>query len=233
MTAPVTAACGTWTSPITAARVAAGVRLVSSPRLVGERVLWLQSLPEQGGRMAVASRDGLATPAPFNVRTRVHEYGGGAYAASGGTVWFSNFADNLVYAQRGDAAPVALTSDGKQRHADLAFDARHQRLVAVREDHSFDGEPRNTLVGLRLDGSGSTTLAEGADFYASARVSPEGRRLAWLQWNHPDMPWQGTELWLAAFADDGALVDYIPKVAPTAAAQQALLVDNPMRLYWD
>ena len=210
MTTPITAPCGTWPSPITAARVAAGTRPVGAPRLVDGRVLWLQSLPEEGGRIAVATLgdDGAArivTPAPFNVRTRVHEYGGGAFVASGDTIWFSHFADNLVYAQVGDAAPVALTSDGKQRHADLELDPRHARLVAVREDHTADGEPRNTLVGLALDGSGSTTLAEGADFYMAARVSPEGRRLAWLQWNHPDMPWQGTELWLAAIADDGTL----------------------------
>jgi len=210
MTHPIVAPCGTWPSPITAARVAAGVRPVASPRIVGDRVLWLQSLPEEGGRIGVATPgDGgvprIVTPAPFNVRTRVHEYGGGAFAAADDTVWFSNFADNLVYAQEGDAAPVALTHDGQQRHADLELDVRHGRLVAVREQHGGAGEPRNTLVGLALDGSGSTTLAEGADFYAAARVSPEGRRLAWLQWNHPDMPWQGTELWLAAIADDGTL----------------------------
>ena len=210
MTHPIVAPCGTWPSPITAARVAAGVRPVAAPRIVGDRVLWLQSLPEEGGRIAVAGpgdggRPRIVTPTPFNVRTRVHEYGGGAFAAAGDTIWFSNFADNLVYAQAGDAAPVALTHDGQQRHADLELDARHGRLVAVREQHGGAGEPRNTLVGLVLDGSGSTTLAEGADFYAAARVSPEGRRLAWLQWNHPDMPWQGTELWLAAIADDGTL----------------------------
>ena len=205
MNAPVVAPFGTWPSAITAAGVAAGVRPVSAPRIVGERVLWLQGLPEEGGRMAVASGQGVVTPAPFNVRSRVHEYGGGAYAAAGDTIWFSNHGDNLVYAQMGDAAPVALTADGAQRHADLELDARHGRLIAVREDHGVAGEPRNTLVALALHGGASTTLAEGADFYASARVSPEGRRLAWLSWNHPDMPWQGTELWLAAFADDGAL----------------------------
>ena len=206
MTEPVIAPCGTWPSPVTAARVAAGVRPVSAPRIVGERVLWLQSLPEQGGRMAVATDGAVITPAPFNVRTRVHEYGGGAYAAAGDTVWFSNFADNLVHAQQGGAAPVAITSDGSQRHADLEPDPRHQRLIAIREQHAGSGEPRNTIVALKLDGSGSTTLVEGADFYASARVSPEGRRLAWLSWNHPNMPWHGTELWLAAFADDGSLI---------------------------
>jgi dipeptidyl aminopeptidase/acylaminoacyl peptidase len=210
MTAPIVAPFGTWTSEITAARVAAGVRPVASPRLVDGRVLWLQSLPEEGGRIAVATcgADGgrrILTPAPFNVRTRVHEYGGGAYAASGDTIWFSNFADNLVYAQVADAAPVAITTDGTQRHADLELDAERHRLIAVREQHGGPGEPVNTLVALDLDGGASTTLAAGADFYASARLSPEGRRLAWLSWNHPRMPWEGTELWLAAIAEDGSL----------------------------
>jgi dipeptidyl aminopeptidase/acylaminoacyl peptidase len=147
----------------------------------------------------------IVTPAPFNVRTRVHEYGGGAFAAAGDTLWFSNFADNLVYAQAGDAAPVAITADGTQRHADLELDAARQRLIAVREQHGGAGEPVNSIVAFKLDGSGSTTLVEGADFYASARVSPEGRRLAWLSWSHPRMPWEGAELWLAAIADDGSL----------------------------
>ena len=210
MTAPVTAPCGTWTSPITAASVAAGVRPVAAPRIVGERVLWLQSLPEEGGRIAVATRDAegaprLLTPAPFNVRTRVHEYGGGAWAAAGDTIWFSNFADNLVYVQAGDAAPRAITADGTQRHADLELDAARGRLIAVREQHGGAGEPVNSIVALDLAGGASTTLVQGADFYASARVSPEGRRLAWLSWSHPRMPWEGTELWLAAIADDGTL----------------------------
>ncbi len=208
---PVVAPFGTWVSPITAARVAAGVRPVGSPRIVGERVLWLQGLPEEGGRQAIVERaaDGsqrVLTPAPFNVRTRVHEYGGGAWTAAGDTLWFSHFVDNLVYRQQGHGAPVAITGDGRQRHADFELDASRRRLIAVREDHTGAGEPVNTLVALDLDGGSSTTLVEGSDFYAAPRLSPEGRRLAWLSWKHPLMPWEGTELWLAAIADDGGLV---------------------------
>jgi dipeptidyl aminopeptidase/acylaminoacyl peptidase len=211
MNAPVVAPCGTWQSPITAARVAAGVRPLSAPRIVGERVLWLQGLPQEGGRLAVSTMDAagagrVLTPAPFNVRSRVHEYGGGAYAAAGHTIWFSHHADNLVYAQAGDAAPVAITADGMQRHADFELDLERGRLIAVREQHGGDGEPRNTIVALDVGGRASATLVEGADFYACARVSPEGRRLAWLSWNHPNMPWQGTELWLGAFDDRGAII---------------------------
>ena len=210
MTTPRIAPYGTWQSSITAARVAAGVRPVSTPRIVGDRILWLQGLPEEGGRTAAVEgrADGtrrVVTPAPFNVRTRVHEYGGGAFTAAGDTIWFSNFDDNLVYAQYGDAAPVAITRDGTQRHADFELDAARDRLVAVREHHAGGAEPANSIVALPLDGGVATTLVEGNDFYAAPRLSPEGRRLAWLTWNHPRMPWEGTELWLAAIADDGTL----------------------------
>jgi dipeptidyl aminopeptidase/acylaminoacyl peptidase len=192
------------TTPI----VHAGVRAVCAPRIAGDRVWWLQGLPQEGGRLAVSTPgpDGarVLTPAPFNVRSPVHGYGGGAYAVQGDTVWFSNHADHLVYAQAGDAAPVAITSDGTQRHADLEFDARHRRLIAVREQHGGEGEPRSAIVALDLDGGASTTLVAGVAFQASVRVSPEGRRLAWLSSNHPNRPWQGAELWLAAFDDGGA-----------------------------
>jgi dipeptidyl aminopeptidase/acylaminoacyl peptidase len=212
MSSVVTAPFGTWRSAVTAEHVAAGVRPVSAPRVASGRLLWLQSLPEERGRSAVvaAGPDGVArvlTPAPFNVRTRVHEYGGGAYAADGDTVWFSNFADNLVYAQRGDEAPAAITADPAQRHADFEVDAARRRLFAVREQHGGDAEARNSLVALGLDSGPSSTLAEGADFYAAPRLSPDGRQLTWLQWNHPRMPWEGTELWLATVGDDGALAD--------------------------
>ncbi|MDB4929406.1 MAG: peptidase [Myxococcaceae bacterium] len=201
---------GTWRSSITAELVAAGVRPVGAPRVVGGRVLWLQGLPEEGGRSAVVTTgaDGanrVLTRAPFNVRTRVHEYGGGAFAAADDTIWFSNFADNLVYEQRGDAAPVAITADGAQRHADFELDAPRRRLVAVREHHGDGPEARNSLVALGLAGGASTTLVEGNDFYAAPRLSPDGRSLAWLTWSHPRMPWEGTELWVAAVADDGSL----------------------------
>lgn len=209
---------GSWSSPITAARVAAGVRPVGSPRIHGDGIAWLQGQPEQDGRQAIVKanggdRDGVVrvvTPAPFNVRTRVHEYGGGAYAAAGDMLWFSNFGDNLVYAQQGEAPAVAITTDSLQRHADFEPDTTHRRLLAVREHHAAcdaRAEPVNSIVALPMDGGASTSLVAGADFYAAPRVSPDGRRLAWLTWNHPRMPWQGTELWIARIADDGTLSD--------------------------
>lgn len=209
---PATAAYGTWKSPLSAQRIAAGARPLAAPQIDGAQVFWLEGLAAEGGRVAVVrsaldERSTIVTPAPFNVRSRVHEYGGGASLAAGGAVYFSNFTDNLVYVARGGAAPVALTADKRQRYADFVLDAQRERLIAVREDHPRDGvEPSNAIAAIGLGAAGeSRVLASGYDFYAAPRLSPDGRRLAWLCWNHPRMPWEGTELWLADVDAGGAL----------------------------
>ena len=204
-TAPAAAPFGAWPSPISAAVVAAGAAPLSQPALDGADALWLAGRASEGGRTTLLRQRGQdvteLTPAPFNVRTRVHEYGGGAYLAEGGTVWFSNFSDNRLYVIRdvtgAAAAPEALTTAGAQRYADFVRDPGRARLLAVCEDHGDGGAcPVNTLCAIGDDGS-TTVLAKGADFYAAPRLSPDGSQLAWLSWNHPRMPWQGTELWLA------------------------------------
>lgn len=204
---------GTWQSPIDAAQLAAGSTPLAAPRIAGDTLYWLEGLSAEQGRVVVVrQRPGepprRLTPAPCNVRSRVHEYGGGAYAVAGESVWFSNFADNLVYLQQGDAPPVALTGNGAHRHADFEPDAARHRLIAVREDHcAGDHAPVNSLVSLpsRPGEHDERVLVQGHDFFAAPRLSPDGRQLAWLCWDHPRMPWNGTELWLADVADDGAL----------------------------
>ena len=207
---------GSWPSPITTAMVAsAGVGL-REPGTNGSGVLWIESRPADGGRCVLVHKDtdgdGPAdlTGAPFNVRSRVHEYGGGAWAASGEIVVFSNHADNRLY--RGDlsgAEPVPITPEGDLRFADLQIDPEGNRLFAVREDHTFpDAEAANTIVSLSLDGpnsDGGTILISGTDFVSTPRLSPDRTKLAWLSWDHPNMPWDGTELWRATIATDGAL----------------------------
>jgi dipeptidyl aminopeptidase/acylaminoacyl peptidase len=217
----VPAACGTWPSPISAARVAAGSKPLSSLRISlrheGPCIHWLQGLPEEGGRVAAfVSMPGEALPrrltaAPLNVRTRVHEYGEGAYAIHGEVMYLSNFADNLVHRQDAGGVACPITRDSAQRHADFEIDAARRRLIAVREDHRDLGdhprEPRNSLVAISIEGAADPVeLAAGHDFYAAPRLSPDGRQLAWLAWNHPSMPFFDTELWLADIAADGVLV---------------------------
>ena len=156
------------------------------------------------------------TPAPFSVRTRVHEYGGGAALATGGSVYFSNFADQRLYRIDGDSAAVALTppSDGAAlRHADGLLDTRRQFWIGVREDHRAAGtEAINGIVAVDLGRSGAANvLVQGNDFYAAPRLSPDGTRLAWLTWNHPDMPWSAAQLWIGDF--DGVAVTHAAHVA--------------------
>jgi len=141
------------------------------------------------------------TPPAFNVRTRVHEYGGAAYTVDRGTVYFANFADQRICRQAPGEAPQPVTAAGCF-YADFRMDAMRNRLIGVREDHSQVGEAINTIVAI---GDADTVLVSGADFYSDPIVSPAGTSLAWLQWHHPNMPWDGTELCVAAFNADGTL----------------------------
>ncbi|MCA1564265.1 MAG: S9 family peptidase [Acidobacteria bacterium] len=211
---------GSWKSPITADLIVQGAVGLGMIKTDGEDVYWLELRPSEGGRTCIVRRtpDGELrdmTPPPFNARTRVHEYGGGDFVVHEGAVYFSNFSDQRLYRQTPDApdAPAPLTpeSNAELRYADAVMDAARSRLIAVREDHRAAGahEPANTLVALSLDAeenaSGGRVLASGYDFYSSPRLSPDGRQLAWLCWNHPNMPWDGTELWLGDLAEDGSI----------------------------
>ncbi|HAA31360.1 MAG TPA: peptidase [Cyanobacteria bacterium UBA8553] len=219
MTKAQIAPYGSWKSPITADLIVAGTIGLGQIVLDGEDVYWSEGRPSEGGRNAIARRtpDGQisdVTPSPFNARTRVHEYGGGAFTVKDGTIYFSNFADQRLYKQTPDTEPQPLTPDfsllsqgGARRYADAVVDSQRQRIICVLEDHTNGGhEPVNTLVSISLDnGEDIKVLASGSDFYSSPRLSPDGSQLAWLSWNHPNMPWDGTQLWVAQIQDDGSL----------------------------
>jgi dipeptidyl aminopeptidase/acylaminoacyl peptidase len=205
------APCGAWSSPISAEVVAAGAAPLSQVMLDGADVYWLAGRANEAGRNTLLRKRGERieelTPAPFNVRSRVHEYGGGAYLAARGSAWFSHYADNRIYRLDGEGQPVPMSAGGAMRYADFVLDGARQRLVGVREDHSAGAAyPVNTICAIGFDGL-ETVLVEGSDFYAAPRISPDGRQIAWLSWNHPRMPWQGTELWLADIGDDGKLAN--------------------------
>jgi dipeptidyl aminopeptidase/acylaminoacyl peptidase len=209
---PRIAPYGSWKSPITSDLLVSNTLTLGKVAIDGDAIYWSEGRPAEGGRVVVVRRtpDGQAsdvTPAGFNVRSRVHEYGGGAYLAVAGTLYFSNFADGRVYRQDPGAAPRPISPAAELRYADFALDRYRGRLICVREDHRAPGcEAINTLVSLELDGRGeSQVLASGNDFYAAPRLSPDGARLCWLTWNHPNMPWDSTELWVATIDEDGAL----------------------------
>jgi dipeptidyl aminopeptidase/acylaminoacyl peptidase len=207
---------GTWSSPIGADDVArAGGRRYSMLAAADGAVYWSESRPLEGGRSVVVRKDRGAqpvdvTPEGFNVRTRVQEYGGGAFVLHGSTVLFSNFADQRVYRQDGvgtQPRPITPEPDvpAGARYADGRLTADGSLLIAVRE-RVAEPEHVNELVAIPADGSGEPRLiASGHDFFAAPRVAPDGRRLAWLSWDHPRMPWDGTELWLADLGADGML----------------------------
>ncbi|MBV9101155.1 MAG: S9 family peptidase [Candidatus Dormibacteraeota bacterium] len=168
---------------------------------------WIEGRPAEKGRCVVvrhvdgANHDML--PEPFSARTRVHEYGGGALHVAGGTVYFSNAPDRRLYAMESDAAPRPLTPDlGDVRYADMRLDSTRDRLVVVCEDHR-GSRVVNDIRVLPRDGGEPETIVSGNDFYSNPRVSPDGTRMAWLTWNQPNMPWDGTELWTAELGADG------------------------------
>ena len=148
----------------------------------------------------------------FSVRTRAHEYGGGSFAVSDGVVYFSNNRDQRLY--RHDAgrppspitqAPVGAAADAL-RYADGVVDRRRGRMVCVREDHTGAGEAITTLVGVDLSGAmAPQVLVSGNDFYSTPRLSPDGDRMSWLTWRHPDMPWVATEAWVGDILPDGTI----------------------------
>jgi dipeptidyl aminopeptidase/acylaminoacyl peptidase len=193
---------GSWSSPITAAAVAeSGIRL-SEPVLAADGAAWwLEHRPLAGGR-TVLVRDGSdVTPEAMDVRTRVHEYGGGAWLLDGDVAFFSNYADQRLYRVDPGSEPLPITPEPSEpaglRYADGRATPGGRRIVCVREAHR-DGQVINELVALPADGSGEpTVLTGGRDFYSYPRPSPDGELLCWTCWDHPNMPWDGCELWLA------------------------------------
>jgi dipeptidyl aminopeptidase/acylaminoacyl peptidase len=221
---PVEAPFGAWESPIAVDRLVEGIVRLGAPVFDGDDILWGEGRPKDAGHQAVVRRtpDGTVrdvTPAGVNVRSRVHEYGGGAWTAEGGDVVYSNFADGRIsFVPAAGGAPLPLTPEGPFRFADLRVDRGRGRVLAVREDHTGPGEATNTIVAFPLDGSRVvTTLFEGTDFVSSPRLSPDGSRLAWLTWNHPNMPWDGSILWQAAVKADGSLAT--PELVAGSAAE--------------
>ena len=208
---------GSWQSPISSDLIVSESVRLSDIVLDGRDIYWVEMRPSEGGRNVIVrcTSDGKMadiTPPDFNSRTRVHEYGGRSFAANQADVYFSNFSDQRIYLQKPNAGPTAIATDTGLCFADIIVDRLHQGLICVCEDHSGgQTEPVNTLIRLDLMGKGETgsqqlkILASGSDFYASPCLSPDGSQLAWLSWNHPDMPWDGTELWTGRLGQDGAL----------------------------
>jgi dipeptidyl aminopeptidase/acylaminoacyl peptidase len=217
---PKVAPYGSWPSPITSSLIAEESIGFGEVKLDGNDVYWLEVRPRDHGRWVVVRRalaGGKATDlirSPFSARTRAHEYGGGAWTISEGTLYFSNDevrpgreADGRLYRIRPHGKAVALVPQGNWRYADGTVDRTRARWLGVREDHTdINAEyPTATIVAVdltRRNRAPATVLIAGHDFFSSPRLAPNGRALAWLAWDHPNMPWHGTKLYLSELDDD-------------------------------
>ena len=209
------ASYGSWSSPFGIELLTAGIVGLGEIRARDGATWWLEGRPDEGGRQVLVRHDAdgsiqRLTPEGFNARDRVHEYGGAPYGLAGDTVIVSAFDTGRLHRIITPGVLVPLTAEGPWRYADLAWDAARDRMLAIREDHSAEartrhGEAVNTIVGIALSSGEVEVLVEGADFYAAPRLSPDGRQLAWLEWAHPNLPWDGTELYVAPVGADGRL----------------------------
>ncbi|GAB3983450.1 prolyl oligopeptidase family serine peptidase [Actinoallomurus acanthiterrae] len=215
MTARATAPYGSWSSPISAADVARARLRISFPTIHGDRVWWQETRPEKGGRTTIVRSGVDLLPAPWNARTRVNEYGGRSYLPlPDGDVVFANYEDQRLYRLTPGELPRPLTPEPAQptglRYADFALAPDAQHVWCVCEGHTTGGV-RRAIVAVPVDGGAADDaqaireLVSGADFYAFPTPSPEGGHLAWMQWSHPRMPWDGTEIRVAAFDETGSL----------------------------
>jgi dipeptidyl aminopeptidase/acylaminoacyl peptidase len=205
---------GSWPSPFPIELLAKGAVTFGEIGAAGGLRWWLEGRAEEGGRQVLVRRelDGSLTrltPEGFNARCRVHEYGGGAYLIDGDLIVVSEFATGRLHRVTEPGVREPLTPSGRAwRFADLSLDRPRNRLLAIREDHEPDtlarhGEADNAIVAIDLDDGAVTVLVDGSDFFSAPRLSPDGGRLVWLRWDHPNLPWDGTELVLADMDESG------------------------------
>ena len=228
---------GSWPTPITSQLVVRAAARLGEVVVDGDDVWWSESRPTEGGRSVIVRRsaDGTLTdvlPAPWNARTRVHEYGGGSWTVADGTLWFTEFSDQRLYRlDAGGDSPVAVTPEpplrAGVRHAD--FRVLPGALLAVRETHAEGNRPAdvvNEIVRIEADGS-TSVLVSGPDFVSDARLAPDGVTLSWLQWDHPHMPWDAAQL--VVRASDGS--EHVLAGGPGESVVQPVWGDD-LALWW-
>ncbi len=216
MKRPQVAPFGSWKSPITSDLIVDQTIGIGSIAINNENIYWLEKRPQEQGRNLIVGYfkqkeiehiSQNITPFPLSVRSKIHEYGGGAFAVEKDQVYFSNYQDGRIYQQIIGRQPHPLTNKLHQRYGDIVIDHGREGLICVCEDHQTDGEAKNSIVTINTNTGKIQELIAGEDFYSSPRLSPDGKSLVWLSWNHPDMPWDSTYLWLARFQEDGSIFE--------------------------
>ncbi|MDG1232550.1 MAG: S9 family peptidase [Pseudomonadales bacterium] len=224
---------GSWKSPITSELIVADTVGISAPTWHQGELLWIESRPQEAGRnvLVLREQDGSErdiNPAPFNIRTRVHEYGGGAWFLHHGAVFFSNFSDQHLYRQGlNETTPTQLTHDDGLRFANGCIDKKRNRIISVIEDHRGDGEAVNFIGAIDLLSGDVTELSKGHDFYAAPVLSPDGKQLAFMSWDHPDMPWDETIIWLTTLNEAG-MPGELNQVAGGKNGEQKISAQQPL-----
>lgn len=208
---------GSWPSSISSKLLTQQSVRLGEPQITPSCSYWVESRPQEQGRAVLMQKPHSAEAsevlsAQFSVRSTAHEYGGGSYLVSDGAIFFINATDQRIYRSNHGSAPEVLTAPGPYRYADLSLDSQRQRLLCIREDHSDAGAPnsgiqeRNEIIAIDLNTPEKVTvLTRGHDFYSNPRLSPDGRQLSWLCWDHPAMPWESSECWLADLDSAGEI----------------------------
>ena len=245
MTDPRVAPYGSWSSPVTPAMLASSSIRLGAASFDDGLVYWTETRPKEDGRVALVRADAFSSPAEVlpagtNVRTRVHEYGGGAFAVHRGTIYFSEFTDQRLYRHvpgSGEPVPITPETGGTHRFADGRVTSDGSTWIGVRERHAGERVPQdvtNELVAIRTDGSGEPrVIASGRDFYSDPRIAPDGASVCWLSWDLPWMPWDGCELHEAALAPDGSLGE--PRTVAGRAGEESIWQPSwspAGELYW-
>ena len=206
----IVAPYGSWKSPITAGMlISGGKRRLNEIKADSDDIYWLDARPAEGGRIVIMRRSAASeikdlTPAPFNARNAVHEYGGGSYAVRNRTVYFTNWEDQRIYVQNDGEEPQPLTAEPSiprgARYADLTLTPDEKSLLCIRETHTDDGnEATNEIVAIDTSSGAQTVIASGRDFYCAPRVAATHDGIAWTEWDHPNMPWDGNHLISGSF----------------------------------
>ena len=201
---------GTWPSPITSDEIIRDSVRLGMMQTCDEDVYWVEGRPQENGRGVLvrctsSGERNDVIPKEFSVRSRVHEYGGGDFVVCSGVAFFSNDSDQCLYKVSDSQRPERITQEGPWRYADGCFDAVRKRILCVVEWHKEEAsEPEHFIASVDPGSCGRPKrLLSGNDFYSNPRISPDGSILSWLSWNHPNLPWDGTELWIGEIDDAG------------------------------
>lgn len=228
----VFATYGSWKSPITAEEVVKGSVRLSCLSSEGNELIWSEGRPEESGRYVIVSeRNGNKVdliPQGFNVRTRVHEYGGKCHAIHEDMIYFVDFQNQHLYCMKRGEKPEVLIGEKGKRFADFVVSPNGRYLYSVMEDHSNPENVKNSIVCVDIVHQTIRPIAEGYDFYAEPRLSPNGQNIAWIAWNHPDMSWDNTDLFTATVSEDGSVssTTKIPNQEDVSALNPIFSPDN-------